>query len=307
MQSTSLTTVGKLKAHKNWIFIFSLVIILLASFVLPTLEPIYAKVKVPVASGKKVYKNNNTIIDASNVSSGYIMIKYTGSNSKIKVRITKTTTYTYDLNARNKYETFPLTEGNGTYNIKIFENVSGSSYAQIVSQDISVKLKNSLEPFLYPNQFCNYTANSKAVKKAASLVKKEKNQLNKVKKVYQYVLKTVSYDYQKAKTVQSGYLPNPDKTLTTKKGICFDYASLMTSMLRSQGIPTKLVIGYAGDVYHAWVSVYIKGKGWIDNIIYFDGKNWRYLDPTFASTGKNSASTKKYISNSKNYSAKFIY
>ena len=307
MQSTSLTTVGKLKAHKNWIFIFSLVLILLASFVLPTLEPIYAKVKVPVAPGKKVYKNNNTIIDASNLSSGYIMIKYTGSNSKIKVRITKTTTYTYDLNARNKYETFPLTEGNGTYNIKIFENVSGSSYAQIVSQDISVKLKNSLEPFLYPNQFCNYTANSKAVKKAASLVKKEKNQLNKVKKVYQYVLKTVSYDYQKAKTVQSGYLPNPDKTLTTKKGICFDYASLMTSMLRSQGIPTKLVIGYAGDVYHAWVSVYIKGKGWIDNIIYFDGKNWRYLDPTFASTGKNSASTKKYISNSKNYSAKFIY
>ena len=118
MQSTSLTTVGKLKAHKNWIFIFSLVLILLASFVLPTLEPIYAKVKVPVASGKKIYENNNTIIDASNLSSGYIMIKYTGNNSKIKIRITKTTTYTYDLNTRNQYETFPLTEGNGTYNIK---------------------------------------------------------------------------------------------------------------------------------------------------------------------------------------------
>ena len=307
MHNTSHNLVVKFKGYKKWIFVIPIVIVLLVSLLLPELEPIYAKINIPEASGTETYENNNAIIDASNVSRGYVMIKYTGSNPRIKIRITKNTTYTYDLNARNKYETFPLTEGNGTYNIKVFENVTGNSYAQIMSQDISVRLKNSLEPFLYPNQFCNYTANSKAVKKAASLTKKKKKELDKVETVYEYVLKNISYDYKKAKTVQSGYLPNPDKTLSSKKGICFDYAALMTSMLRSQGIPTKLVIGYAGNIYHAWVSVHIKGKGWIDNIIYFDGKNWRYLDPTFASTGKNSSSTKKYISNSKNYSAKFVY
>ena len=41
-------------------------------------------------------------------------------------------------------------------------------------------------------------------------------------------------------------LPSVDETLKTKKGICFDYAALMTAMLRSQGIPTKLEIGYQG-------------------------------------------------------------
>ena len=30
----------------------------------------------------------------------------------------------------------------------------------------------------------------------------------------------------------------------------------MTGMLRSQGIPSKLVVGYAGTAYHAWISVW---------------------------------------------------
>ena len=307
MYHTSYKINGKSKGYKKWLVIFPLVLALLASGFLSNFEPLYAKVKVPTASGKKTYKTDTTIIDASNVSKGYVMLKYTGSNSKIKIQIKKKKTYTYNLNARKKYETFPLTEGNGTYTIKVFENVTGNSYAQIMSQNISVKLTNSLQPFLYPNQFCNYTANSKVVKKAASLTKNQKSDLKKVQTIYKYVRTNISYDYKKAKTVQSGYLPNPNTTLSTKKGICFDYASLMTSMLRSQNIPTKLVIGYAGDVYHAWVSVYIKGKGWVDNIIYFNGKTWKYMDPTFASTGKNSKKTKQYISNSKNYSAKFVY
>lgn len=295
------------KVRKKWFIFFSLVVALLTSFSLSTLEPFYAKVKVPTASGKITYKTDSVVLDASNLTKGYVMLKYTGDNEKIKIRITRKTTYTYDLNARNTYETFPLTEGNGTYTVKVFENVTGSSYAQIMSQNLTVKLTSSLEPFLYPNQFCNYTASSKAVKKAASLTKNQTKDLTKVQTIYNYVLKNISYDYTKAKTVQSGYLPNPDKTLSSKKGICFDYASLMTSMLRSQNIPTKLVIGYAGTVYHAWVSVYIKGKGWVDNIIYFNGKTWKYMDPTFASTGNNSPKTKQYISNSKNYSAKFVY
>lgn len=295
------------RRNKKWILILPLLLILLASLFLPILHPLYAKVRTPIASGTKTYQTDSIIIDASHTANGYVMLKYKGDNAKIKVRITKKTTYTYDLNAKNQYETFPLTEGNGTYTIKVFEHVTGNSYAQVMSQTIPVTLKNSLEPFLYPNQFCNYTKNSKVVKKATSLTKKHKKEIKKVQAIYNYVVNHISYDYAKAKTVQSGYLPNPNTTLSIKKGICFDYASLMTSMLRSQNIPTKLVIGYSGTVYHAWVSVYIKGKGWVDHIIYFDGKNWKYMDPTFASTGKNSTKTKQYISNSKNYSAKFIY
>ena len=95
--------------------------------------------------------------------------------------------------------------------------------------------------------------------------------------------------------------------LKKKKGICFDYAALMTGMLRSQGVPCKLVVGYAGTAYHAWISVWVDGKGWIDNVIYFDGTQWKRMDPTFASGGNKSKSIMKYIGDGKNYTAKYFY
>ena len=98
-----------------------------------------------------------------------------------------------------------------------------------------------------------------------------------------------------------------DKVLEAKKGICFDYSAVMAAMLRSQGIPCKLVIGYAGTVYHAWINVYIEGVGWVDKAIYFDGKTWTLMDPTFVSTGKGSASIMKYVTTASNYSAKYAY
>ena len=78
-------------------------------------------------------------------------------------------------------------------------------------------------------------------------------------------------------------------------------------MLRSQGIPTKLVVGYAGKAYHAWISVYSEETGWINNVIYFDGKDWKLMDPTFASTANQSAAVMKYIGDGTNYTTKFLY
>ena len=178
---------------------------------------------------------------------------------------------------------------------------------QVMSQTVTANIADSQSPFLYPNQFCNFNANSAVVAKAAELTEGIADPLAKVQAVYRYAIDHISYDYQKAASVQSGYLPVPDATLASGKGICFDYAAVMTSMLRSQDIPTKLVIGYTGGTYHAWVSVYLSGQGWVDNIIYFDGTNWRYMDPTFASSGKGDASVSNYISNQANYQAKFTY
>lgn len=120
-------------------------------------------------------------------------------------------------------------------------------------------------------------------------------------------MKNLSYDYIKAQNVKSGYLPALDKVLEKKKGICFDYAALMTGMLRSQGIPCKLVVGYAGSAYHAWISVWTEETGWLESTIYFDGQSWQRMDPTFASTGGQSASIMKYIGDGKNYSVKYLY
>ncbi len=260
--------------------------------------------RMPDATGTVTYSGGGATIDASNTSNGYLMVKYAGSNQKIKVQITKGTTYTYDLNARNAFEVYPLTEGNGSYSIKVFENVSGNQYAQLLSQTISVSLSNEFAPFLYPNQYVNFNSGSAAVGVAAQLAA-GKDPIGVVDAVYKYVIANVSYDYGKAQTVQSGYLPNIDSTLASRTGICFDYAALMTGMLRSQDIPTKLVIGYTGNLYHAWVSVYIAGEGWIDNIIHFDGQKWSYMDPTFMSTGGEGA--KQYVGTGSNYQEKYSY
>ncbi len=273
----------------------------------PCIKTQAATVYTPQATGAVAYNSSKVSIDVSNASQGYVMIKYTGSNPKVKIQITKNTTYTYDIANTGSYVTFPFSEGSGAYTIKVYENVSGNSYAQAASQTVSVSLADELIPFLYPNQFCDFHADSAVVAASDTLAGAITDPVAKVSAIYDYVVTNFTYDFNKAATVRAGYLPVVDDTLATKTGICFDYAAVMTSMLRAQGVPTKLVIGYAGSVYHAWVSVYAQGQGWIDNIIYFDGISWKFMDPTFASSGQRSAEIQSYISNPANYKAKFSY
>jgi transglutaminase/protease-like cytokinesis protein 3 len=128
-----------------------------------------------------------------------------------------------------------------------------------------------------------------------------------VTKIYAFVVDNVEYNFELAETVQSGYVPNIDEVFANKKGICFDYAALMTAMLRSQGIPTKLIIGYAGSLFHAWISVHSPETGWINNIIWFDGTNWSIMDPTFSSTSNGSDEFARFIGDGTNYNPIYFH
>ncbi len=265
---------------------------------------------VPEAAGVVVYAQNDATIDASNLSDGYVMIKYTGtSTARLKAIITKDggVGYNYDLNTNGNYEVFPLTEGNGNYTVAVYQNTTGTKYATLLSQAVSVSLKNEFSPYLFSNQYVNYSRTSQAVAKAGELVSGKTTDIEKVEAVYDYVVLNLTYDKEKAATVQSGYLPSVDQIMEIKKGICFDYAALMTAMLRSQGIPTKLVIGYAGNVYHAWISTYTKEQGWVENVIFFNGKEWKIMDPTFASSAQSSDTVMQFIGDGTNYTAKYYY
>ena len=124
--------------------------------------------------------------------------------------------------------------------------------------------------------------------------------------IYDYVIANITYDYDKAENVKSGYVPNPDEILALGRGICLDYASVMAGMLRSQQIPTRLEVGYAGDAYHAWISTYVEDQGWVNGMIHFDGKNWSIMDPTFAANA-GEKELKSFIGDGKNYVTKYIY
>ncbi len=262
---------------------------------------------VPSADGTTVYGNSTATVDASNTDDGYIMVKYSGSASKIKVQITGpgSETYTYTSHAGD-YATFPLTTGNGSYKIDVLENVNSDMYSLAVSQTFSVSLSDDFKPFLYPNQYVWFESGMKSMDLGIELSEKSSDDLGFVENVYNYVIKNISYDQEKANNVPVDYIPDIEDTYESGKGICFDYASLMASILRSQQVPTKLVVGYSGSAYHAWISVYTEETGWIDNIIEFNGKSWSLMDPTLASSNDEDA-VKDYIGDGSNYQAKYVY
>ncbi|MDD5899728.1 MAG: transglutaminase-like domain-containing protein [Lachnospiraceae bacterium] len=262
----------------------------------------------PEAAGILVKETDRAVIDYSNTTDGYVMVCFKEETERrLKVQVKgPSTTYTYNI-ASGEWETFPLSDGNGAYQISVYENVEGSKYATVLSAKVTVELKDEFAPFLRPNQYVNYGDAELTIKEAAVVTAGKTTELEKVKAVYEYVIHTLTYDKELAKTVKSGYLPDLDRVLESKKGICFDYAALMTGMLRSQSVPCKLVVGYAGEVYHAWISVYTEKDGWIDSVIYFDGASWKRMDPTFASSGSQSKEIMEYIGDGENYKEKYLY
>jgi len=265
----------------------------------------------PVASGNRVDGNSKATIDHSNSSDGYIMVKWlTQTNKQIRVQLTRQSntaevTYTYTIWPNGGFEVLPLSDGNGRYTINVFEQIDGDRYALAHGAVIDVNLKDEFAPFLRPNQFVNFDGDSDLVQRASEIISKDFDLLEKVSVVYSFVISYLSYDRDFANAVirgeHKGYIPDLDEVLIRRKGICFDYASLMTAMLRSQGVPTKLVIGFAGEVRHAWINVFSEETGWVDRVIFFDGENWTLMDPTFASTASNAAALQEFIGDGSNY------
>ena len=258
-----------------------------------------------LADGVAVFGGNGATVDYSHASDGYVMIQYQGDNPKIKIQITKTggETYTYDLNG-SEYEAFPLSRGAGEYSIAVFMNISGDQYSQAAAQTIYADIADEYQPFLRPNQYSNFSVSTNAVAKAKELATGSKSDIGVLYKIFEYVTKNVKYDYEKAATVQSGYVPNVDETLSSNRGICFDYSALMVCMLRSQGIPCELIVGYAGEAYHAWISVHIKETGKVINIE-FKGDQWTLMDPTFVAGGD--MGDPNVIGDGENYNPVYYY
>lgn len=265
-------------------------------------------VYVPEASGTVVYGNETVTYDASHIDQGYIMVNYMGTNPKVRLQMFAPSgaEYLYVIENTGGFETFLFPAGNGSYKLRLMESTENDKYLVAFTQDIEVALADEFLPFLYPNQYVNFAPDSTAIQKGSELAKDSYSDIETVEDIYHFVVENTEYDREKAKNVSFGYRPNPDETLSTGKGICFDYASLMTTMLRSQRIPTRLEVGYAGEVYHAWISTYIEDEGWIDNIIQFDGETWSLMDPTFAASSDNET-LKDFIGEGGNYVIEFTY
>jgi len=226
-----------------------------------------------------------TEINFDQVENGIVRIFYneaTEKKMKLIVQLGEEK-YVYNLFRANDYVNYPLQLGDGMYSISIYENTTGTKYKKVAASSYQVKLKDPNSVYLQSVLEINWNEDDKSIKLADELVaqalvaKKAKATASKRDQIvltekeiinvfYMYVIKNIKYDYKKIETLDYSYIPDNDALLISKKGICYDYSSLLASMLRSQGIPSKMAKGYANKstTYHAWNEIYLASeKRWV--------------------------------------------
>lgn len=225
------------------------------------------------------YWENGCGVDLSQVSDGVVTVSCR-SNKPLKLLVSlgdKNSAYTISNNGTPF--TAPLSLGNGSYKLEIMEHVDGIGYTPAMSADVELadsvrlsKVFDHIPPYSSSNGYVPYEKDSFCVKEANRLAKKAASKAEFIKSVESYVKSHVKYDDDYVPENLSDHKISPDETLEIGKGICLDFASLTAAMLRSQGVPTKLVFG---DVvirspltgceiseYHAWNEAYLDGE-WV--------------------------------------------
>ena len=211
--------------------------------------------------GDNVQVSGNLVLDVSHVSQGYFLARvYEPADRRLKLRVvTGQTTLDYDLPQTAEYIVVPLQMGSGTYEVTLYENTSGKSYMETGSISFYAELEREDAAFLYPNQYVDYTAQSPAVTKSDEL-RQGRNDREFFDASGEFIISEFAYDFIKALTVKPGVLPQIDECYEERLGVCQDLSAILCCMLRVQGIPARLVIGYADEAYHAWVVAEIDGQ-----------------------------------------------
>jgi len=249
--------------------------------------------------------DGSSSIDVSHVADGYVAAQGT-SSARLKFQvICGQSTYNYDLDSSGTPAIFPLNCGSGTYTFRVMQNTSGDKYVELQSLTQDVALADEFQPFLRNNAVCNYGPSSRCVALADQLRGESTTEIDLVTRIYDYITDNVAYDYDEAGTVEAGYLPDPDEVLSSRKGICFDYASLAAAMMRSQGIPCKIITGYVDpeNIYHAWNVIWFQDSGWVSVEIAVSQNEWKRIDMTFAAAEGDEGA----LGTERTYTDRFVY
>lgn len=253
--------------HGKHIRSHALVALISAMLLLMLCVSAMADLLIPSADGTEVLTSGDLTVDCSHMDQGYIMVKGPASNKRLKVRIkTGKATLNYDLNSSGEYEVYPLQFGNGKYQVALYRNASGNKYAEEGKVVLEAKMENELNCFLYPNQYVNYNASTEAVIEANTISAGKTDQTEIFRGICDFVKDNFSYDFIRQVTASATTVPDIDASFARKTGLCQDLAAITVCMLRSQGIPARLMIGSHGSsAYHAWVTAVIN-----DQDVFFD-------------------------------------
>lgn len=230
-------------------------------------------------------------LDVSAAGEGYVGVTAQNDN-RLKFQVVfGENKYTYDMQSDGTPLIVPLQFGNGSYLFRVMQNTVDDKYVEIYAHTLEVQLADDFVPFLYSSTVVPFSQASESTKKAQALCASATDDGSAVTAIYDYIRDNIAYDYDFAKSAPKNYYANPDATLASGKGICLDYATLAAAMLRSQGIPTKMIVGYVGpdSLYHAWNMFYTAESGWTMANISAPAHQWQRIDITFSATGEDEA------------------
>lgn len=254
---------------------------------------------------------NGVDLDTSTASRGTLRLRYTDTgrpNLSLKLTDPSGTSYSF-MNIRNdgSFDVFPLTGGSGRYRVQIGRQTADGRWAQVFNEEVNVTIADPLAPFLQSNTRVNFDAAPRTVAKARELTAGRTQVVDQVAAVFYFLVENFEYDFALAEAIMAGAIHHPvlDESLARGRGVCYDFAAIMVGMLRSQDIPSRLVFGFKGTVYHAWVDVYSEESGWINSILQLEGGEWRLLDPTIAATGGEEGM--RLTNDRRNFSARFFF
>lgn len=168
-----------------------------------------------------------------------------------------------------------LTMGKGKYTAAIMIHETERKYSY--GPKITVENVEEVNRFLVPAKHIE-SEDNKIRQLAEKIIKDKGNDREKAKAIYDWVTENILYDYDKYLKHQEGNYDNEYgalHTLKTKKGVCYDFATLTAALGRAAGLQTKVVKGQASNAYysgyHAWNEVYLQNE-----------EKWILLDTTFA-------------------------
>lgn len=163
------------------------------------------------------------------------------------------------------------------------EEYSEDNILDISFEDYITDIQESsyLNKYLKATQYWNVD-DEYIIQEADSLKKDLTTLYDIVSADYQYVNEQLEYSQSKvtSENTRIGAL----NALQGGASVCMEYADVMISLLRAQGIPARAAIGYTNlsvdvptedQVRHQWVQIWVPDYGWISIDPTFESKNMK--------------------------------
>ena len=271
-----------------------------------------------------VYENEYVRININTANKGYIQVESLDSAAEnlkvslytdVKNQMTGYGNWQYNCKQKGKSTVkAALTYGNGTYEIDVWTTLSSEAVGITRSTrkaKLTVTLNNVSKTggFTLSTGEVAFSTGMHFIKKADEIAATCSNDFEKVSKIYAWLTDYLDYKASDDYTALGLYTCDLDKVYNRGYGVCYDYAVILAAMLRSQGIPCKVVFGkYAdSDGGHAWNEIYICSNGSITtDRVDIVGNKWCRLDPTLSHINSGKQST-DYMNTDSNYVWHSIY